>query len=181
MKRIVSRVLAVVILLLSIGLIWRLVFGPAWANVVMERTQRTQYLERIARQQAIQVRAAEYAQWLKQFPGRLIEDHVYVANSINSAETQLQRDINAAVRNAGAIINALEGSPAKKVGGFTQLTVRLNLSANADQLAALLIDLRDNDRVITVNKAGIRVRRPDDEFGPADLAVNLEVVAYGKI
>lgn len=181
MKQTVSRFAAVFILLAMIALLWQVLFQPFWTSASIEREQRAQYLERTARQHLIQTRSAEFTKWLQETPDSVISDRIYVAKTVNSAETLLQRDVSNAAQQAGAVINAIEGAPARKAGGLTQLTVRVNLSANSDQLAALLANLKANTRVISVAKAGVRVRRPEDSLGPADLAVNLDLIGYGKV
>ncbi len=181
MRQAAARFAALAILFGLGALIWQALFMPAWSAASLERQQMQRYLERTARQHVIEARSTEYGEWLKKNPESAILGKVYVAASVNSAETLLQSDITAKAQRAGIAINSIESVPSKKVSSLTLLTLRVNLNANTDQLGALLEEIKSNGRNITIAKAAIKVRRPEDQRGPADLSVNLEIQAYARI
>ncbi len=181
MKRLLLRLLALALLLIVVTAVAAIFVVPIWSAVSLERDRLEQNQKRIARQSTIEGRAAEYAALLDQTPQELVDQHIYRAKTIVSAETTFQKELSALVERSGATLNTINGLVARPASGFTQLALRLEATADAKQLAQLLQTLKDNDKIMVVSKATIRVRSQETDSGPAELGLSFEILAYARI
>lgn len=168
-----------VLLFLVVGLV-RGLYLPLWETAGAEFDLLEGQVFRIARQQEIEKRAEEYEQTLAELPETLVTNKLYQQQSVSSSQAALQRDINQVVARSGLSLNSLQGLPSRQSDKFNQIGIRLDAIGDINQVSTLLSGLRSHSKLLRVSKAAIRTRRQEDQYGPAQLSVNVEVIAFAQ-
>jgi len=185
MNAALSRVSAVGILALVLSSIWLFGFEPTVRSYLEGRAdvelaaQRLARFDRISESSNIQEADLRRAQLDFDLESLLID-----APSPAIASASLQDHVRSAIRGAGGEQRTVQVIPARNVGVFTQIGVRVTATVPMSRLTDFFFELDSSEPFITVDNVVVRAtaRRRRRGAGQVEddpaLSVNLHLFAY---
>ena len=167
------RVIALLLLPLSLCALWAFVAVPLRMVITSQDEWRTSVRLELSRARALAARLPQARADLAGLANRPAWKYFYRANSGEDASVQIQRDVTALSNAVGVTPQAVTTLPSEQIGTLRKYSVRLSLSANAEQLASFFSGLRQHTPHLRVE----RVTASSPQVQQVDVNAPVSVVA----
>jgi len=155
-----SRLLAIALLLLCMGVVVQLIAWPAWRMYRNDRQAVEQQRDQIERFKRIAKRAPEIKQRLQELEERRKRDqYVLTEGSTILAAAALQERVKAIVEQSGGRLTSTQVPPAVAEGAYNKVTVKVRMSVTTPALQSILYELESGVPYLVVDNVAVLSRR----------------------
>ena len=178
-----SRLLAIALLLLCMGVVVQVLALPAWRTYRDDQQAVEQHRDQIERFKRIAKSAPEIRQQLQELEERRKRDqYVLTAESTVLAAAALQERVKAIVEQSGGRLTSTQVPPAVAEGAYNKVTVKVRMSVATPALQSVLYELESGVPYLVVDNVAVLARRArrrrDKQPQPQTLDVRFDLSGY---
>jgi general secretion pathway protein M len=179
----VSRLLAVILLVVAVGAVWVLAVEPVTARYEAYERSIAQSQELLARHLRIAAARDELESQLLELQrahaasGRFLE-----GGSIELVAAEVQNKVKTLIDAHGASLKSMQALAPEEAGGFRKVTVRVNMTGDTQALQKIIYAVETANPYLFLDNIDVRSRRPRARRGQAasesDLQIRFDVSGY---
>lgn len=172
----VRRLAAFALLAGMLLVLWVAIIAPAIAYLSARSAAAALMAETLARYQWLAAHAGDIEQRLEAFDMAALEALLYPGDSVSQSTALLQNEFLQLAAQSGAAVGQSRALPERAAGRFQELRVRVDLMADAHQLADLLDAAAQQAHLMRFDAIAIRAPDLQTSTAPIPLSINFEVV-----
>jgi hypothetical protein len=180
LPRLQRRILAVLVLLLSLAVLVRVVVVPIWSGFLSNRDAIAQSEDNIARYSRLSTQVGA----LQSAVGELeqtdsLDRYVLVQESEPLAAAALQARMKSVVTSSGGTLTSTQVLPTETEQGFKRVIVNVRMAVSTDALQRVLYELEINlpylltDDIVILSRGARKRRRTTQGVDLLDVRFNL--------
>ncbi len=180
LPRLQRRILAVLVLLLSLAVLVRVVVVPIWSGFLSNRDAIAQSEDNIARYSRLSTQVGA----LQSAVGELeqtdsLDRYVLVQESEPLAAAALQARMKSVVTSSGGTLTSTQVLPTETEQGFKRVIVNVRMAVSTDALQRVLYELENDlpylltDDIVILSRGARKRRRATQSVDLLDVRFNL--------
>lgn len=180
LPRLQRRILAVLVLLLSLAVLVRVVVVPIWSGFLSNRDAIAQSEDNIARYSRLSTQIGA----LQSVVGELeqtdsLDRYVLVQESEPLAAAALQARMKSVVTSSGGTLTSTQVLPTETEQGFKRVIVNVRMAVSTDALQRVLYELENDlpylltDDIVILSRGARKRRRATQSVDLLDVRFNL--------
>lgn len=180
-NRLLSKALAVSLLIVLLASISNLIIGPLIQRFG-EQFQRNQHLEKTAERYISFIANEEpYLEIRERINAYPLRDILYAAPSDTSLGAVLQAEVRQLILQVGGRIDSMQSIQTTEKDGLRKIGVSISMRTDIKTLTEIVKKIKDAEKLMKIDNAVIRAPEIQPEIGQPALTLRCDIFAYGHI